>query len=109
MSLFSDVDWVILGVAALFLLLGGNNTEMLRTAGRLYGKVMRLRDEFLQQLRTATEVPSAPAGPAPATASPAPVARAAPSPTPLTPGVFAVGEVRVLEPLPSEERFRGYQ
>ncbi len=57
MALFSDMDWVILLGAGALLLLGGDNRELLRTAGRLYGKVMRLRNEFLAQLRDMTQVP----------------------------------------------------
>ena len=116
MSLFSDVDWTILLLAGGLLLLGGDNRELFRTAGRLYAKVLRMRDEFLRELRDATELgpgsptraPSAPMGspPAPpAWSSPGlPVAPPPPSAVAISsPGVWSVGEVHRVEPLPPDD------
>jgi hypothetical protein len=83
MSLFSDVDWTILLVAGGFLLLGGGNREALRTAGRLYGRILRLREEFLRQLREATTLTS----PVPPAAE-------------VSPGTAGNSSLSVLPPLP---------
>lgn len=86
MSLFSDVDWMILLLVGGLLLLGGNNKELLRTAGRMYARVTRMRDEFLKDLRDSVNEP------APPVSTPAP-----------TPGVWAVGTTRSIPPLSREE------
>ena len=110
MSLFSDVDWTILLLAGGLLLLGGNNKELFRTAGRLYGKVMRLRDEFLRELRSSTfdgVVPAPPTSRSPSVGSYPPVPTTLPTMTgpvvPAAPGVWSVGEVHRVEPLPADE------
>ncbi len=82
MSLFSDVDWAILLLAAALLLMGGHGTEIFRTLGRLYGKYMRIRQEltlnFQSQLMAADVLGSAAAGPLP-------VVNAAEAPKPAVP------------------------
>ncbi len=116
MSLFSDVDWTILLLAGGLLLLGGDNREVFRTAGRLYAKVLRIRDEFLRELRDATELgPRAPGPRSPAAmgSTPASPAWSSPglpvgSPPPVavsisSPGVWSVGEVHRVEPLPPDD------
>lgn len=89
MGLFSDVDWLIILIVGGLLLLGGNNTELLRTAGRMYAKVMHLRDELLKDVNQALQEESAP--------KPAPVAA--------SPGVWEVGTTRTVPSLPVEQRF----
>ncbi|MCL4324511.1 MAG: hypothetical protein M1144_03505 [Candidatus Thermoplasmatota archaeon] len=91
MSLFSDVDWLILLLAGAVLLLGGDNRELLRTAGRMYAKVMRLRDEFLSDLRETGSTP------APAATAPSPSEH---------PGIWSVGTARPVSALPAEESQR---
>ena len=120
MSLFSDVDWTILLLAGGLLLLGGDNRELLRTAGRLYAKVMRMRDEFLRELRDATDPGSRSPAPAP-TATGEGHAASKPWPSPgatlgspppsvvsvSSPGVWSVGEVHRVEPLPPDDPLEG--
>jgi len=116
MSLFSDVDWTILLLAGGLLLLGGDNRELFRTAGRLYAKVIRMRDEFLRELRDATEL--SPRSPVPSSTVPRdasaptppwtpPTAPLGAPPPPVTsvssPGVWSVGEVHRVEPLPPDD------
>ncbi len=89
MSLFSDVDWVILLLVGGLLLLGGNNKELLRSVGRMYARVTRMRDEFMNDLRVSVNE-----------TSPAPAAPSVPAPTP---GLWAVGTARPVAALPREE------
>jgi hypothetical protein len=63
MALFSDIDWVILLAAAAFLLLGRDNSQLLRTIGRWYGRAGRLKQELLSELTTAAEIPVPVGGP----------------------------------------------
>lgn len=114
MGLFSDVDWTIILVVGGFLLLGGNNTEMLRTVGRLYGKAMSLRNELFGQLREAMQMPPTTARdphttlPAnPALTSEAPIAGVTLTTPPVSPGVWAIGQAHAIEPLAPEDRFKG--
>lgn len=65
MTLFSDVDWLIVGAVATFLLFGRENAQVLRTLGRLYGKAVRLKQELLTEFSKAADLP-APGGGAPA-------------------------------------------
>lgn len=62
MALFSDIDWMILLVAAGFLLLGKDSAQTLRTLGRWYGRAGRLKQELLSEFTRAAEIPSVPAG-----------------------------------------------
>lgn len=58
MALLSDVDWIILlGVAAI-LLFGRENTELLRTLGRWYGRAIHLKQELLSEVTRAVEIPA---------------------------------------------------
>lgn len=87
MSLFSDVDWVIILIIAGVLLLGGNNNkELLRTAGRMYAKVMRMRDEFLRDLKVSIDDVQTTTTPA--------VTHA---------GQWSVGTARTVQPISKEE------
>ncbi|MGA8303456.1 MAG: hypothetical protein WA691_09510 [Thermoplasmata archaeon] len=63
MALFSDIDWLILLAAAAFLLLGKDNSQLLRTIGRWYGRAGRLKQELLSELTTAAEIPVPIGGP----------------------------------------------
>ena len=63
MALFSDIDWVIVLAAAAFLLLGKDNSELLRTVGRWYGRAGRLKQELLSELTKAAEIPTPVGGP----------------------------------------------
>lgn len=57
MALFSDVDWVILVAAAAFLLLGKDNSQLLRTLGRWYGRAGQVKQELLAEFSKAAELP----------------------------------------------------
>lgn len=57
MALFSDIDWVIILGAAAFLLLGKDNSQLLRTVGRWYGRAGRLKQELLAEFTHAAEIP----------------------------------------------------
>jgi hypothetical protein len=61
MALFSDIDWVILVVAAAFLLLGKESAPTLRMLGRWYARAGRLKQELLSEFAMAADLP-APAG-----------------------------------------------
>ncbi|MGA9839985.1 MAG: hypothetical protein WBE40_01840 [Thermoplasmata archaeon] len=63
MALFSDIDWMILLVAAGFLLLGKDSAQTLRTIGRWYGRAGRLKQDLLSEFRRAAELPTSVAGP----------------------------------------------
>jgi hypothetical protein len=63
MALFSDIDWMILGVAAAFLLLGKDSGSTLRTLGRWYGRAGRLKQELLSEFTKAAEIPVPAGGP----------------------------------------------
>lgn len=92
MGLFSDVDWLILLIAGGVLLLGGDNRELLRQAGRMYARFVHLRDDLLKDVKEGlVDEPK----PAAATAT-----AAAANPTP---GLWSVGTARVVSPLSSEE------
>jgi hypothetical protein len=57
-ALFSDVDWIIIAVVAVFLLFGRENSETLRTLGRWYGRAGRLKQEILSEFSKAADLPS---------------------------------------------------
>ena len=63
MALFSDIDWVIVLGAAAFLLLGKENSQLLRTVGRWYGRAGRLKQELLAEFTKAAEIPVPVGGP----------------------------------------------
>ena len=63
MALFSDVDWVIIAAAAVFLLFGKENGETLRTLGRWYGRLGKLKQELLGELTKAVDLPVTPGQP----------------------------------------------
>jgi len=64
LALFSDIDWLILAVAAAFLLFGKEHGELLRTLGRWYGRAGRLKQELLAEFSKAAEMsPPAPGAP----------------------------------------------
>ncbi len=58
MALLSNIDWLILlGVAAV-LLLGRGNRELLRTLGRTYGRLLRMKQELLSEVSRAADLPT---------------------------------------------------
>lgn len=57
MALFSDIDWLIVLVAAAFLLLGKDNTQVLRTIGRWYGRAGKIKQELLTEFTKAADLP----------------------------------------------------
>ncbi|MGI0070914.1 MAG: hypothetical protein ACRECT_02405 [Thermoplasmata archaeon] len=61
MALFSDIDWIIIAAAAVFLLFGKESGELLRTAGRWYARAGRLKQDLLAEFTQAAEIP-VPAG-----------------------------------------------
>jgi len=63
MSLFSDMDWVIIAAVAVFLLFGKENGEMLRTLGRWYARAMKVKQELLGELTKAADLPVPPGQP----------------------------------------------
>jgi hypothetical protein len=58
MALFSDLDWVIVLAVAVFLLFGQGNTQALRSLGRWYGRVVRLKQDLLAEFTRAADLPS---------------------------------------------------
>ncbi len=62
MSLFSDVDWVILLGVGVFLLFGSRNVEIMRTFGRWYGRMIHLKQQLLSEVTKAADLPPALAG-----------------------------------------------
>lgn len=57
MGLFSNLDWVILLGVGAFLLLGRENGAILRQIGRYYGRLMRLKQELLDEVTRAADLP----------------------------------------------------
>jgi hypothetical protein len=57
MTLFSDVDWIIVVGVAVFLLFGRENGQVLRTIGRWYGRATRLKQELLSEFTRAADLP----------------------------------------------------
>jgi hypothetical protein len=57
-ALLSDIDWIILLVAAAFLLFGPHNGELLRTLGRWYGRAMCLKQDLLSEFTRAADLPA---------------------------------------------------
>jgi len=62
MALFSDIDWAILLIAAAFLLFGKDNRAILRTLGRYYGRAMRMKQDLLNEVSRAADLPVPPPG-----------------------------------------------
>jgi hypothetical protein len=60
MALFSDIDWMILLVAAAFLLLGKESGPTLRMLGRWYGRAGKIKQELLSEFTKAADLPSTP-------------------------------------------------
>jgi hypothetical protein len=60
MALFSDIDWLILLVAAAFLLLGKESGPTLRMLGRWYGRAGKIKQELLSEFTKAADLPSTP-------------------------------------------------
>lgn len=58
MALLSDVDWMILLIAAAFLLFGPKNAEFLRTLGRWYGRATRMKQDLLAEFSRAADLPA---------------------------------------------------
>jgi len=56
-TLFSDLDWlIVLGVGG-FLLLGDRGASTVRQLGRWYGRAMRLKQELVEEVARAAELP----------------------------------------------------
>ncbi len=58
---------MILLAAGAFLLLGKENTAVLRSLGRYYGRFLRLKNELMSEVSRAVDLPRAPAGSPPLT------------------------------------------
>jgi Sec-independent protein translocase protein TatA len=57
MSIFSDMDWIILlGVGAL-ILFGNGGTQAVRTLGRWYGRAIRMKRQMLAEVAEAADIP----------------------------------------------------
>lgn len=57
MALLSDVDWVIILAVVVFLLFGKDSSQTLRTMGRWYGRVGRMKQELLAEFTKAADLP----------------------------------------------------
>ena len=57
MSFLSDIDWVILLAVAAFLLFGKDTGRTLRTLGRWYGRVGKIKQELLSEFTKAADLP----------------------------------------------------
>ncbi len=57
MALFSDIDWIIILAAVVFLFLGKDSAQLLRTAGRWYARAGRLKQELLAEFTKAADLP----------------------------------------------------
>lgn len=62
MALFSDIDWIIIAAVAVFLVLGKDSGQLLRTMGRWYGRAGRLKQELLGEFTKAADLPLPPPG-----------------------------------------------
>jgi hypothetical protein len=63
MALFSDIDWMIILAAAVFLFFGKDNAHFLRTLGRWYGRAGKLKQELLAEFQQAADLPTPVNGP----------------------------------------------
>jgi hypothetical protein len=61
-ALFSDIDWIIIAGVAVFLLLGKESAQLLRTMGRWYARAGRLKQELLGEFTRAADLPLPPSG-----------------------------------------------
>jgi hypothetical protein len=57
MALFSDIDWVIILAAAVFLFFGNDNAQLLRTFGRWYARAGKIKQELLAEFTKAADIP----------------------------------------------------
>jgi hypothetical protein len=57
-SLFSDVDWIIIVAIGAFLLFGDRGHAFVRQLGRLYGRFLRLKGELMSDLQSAAGLPA---------------------------------------------------
>lgn len=62
MSLFSDMDWVILLAVGALVLFGDGGTQAVRTLGRWYGRAVRMKRQMLAEVAEAAEIPVPVAG-----------------------------------------------
>lgn len=58
MALLSNIDWMIILAVGGLLLFGRANPELLRTLGRWYGKLLRLKQELLSEVTRAADLPT---------------------------------------------------
>lgn len=49
MALFSDIDWLVILAVAAFLFFGGQGQQFVRQLGRMYGRLLRFRNEMLSE------------------------------------------------------------
>jgi len=57
MALFSDIDWIIIVAVGVFLLFGRESGDAMRTLGRWYGRIGRLKQELLTEFSRAADLP----------------------------------------------------
>ncbi len=57
MSLFSEMDWIVLLAIGGLVLLGNGGTSALRMLGRLYGRAVRMKRELLSEVARAADLP----------------------------------------------------
>ncbi|MDE1820009.1 MAG: hypothetical protein KGJ23_04215 [Euryarchaeota archaeon] len=110
MSLFSDVDWVILLLAGGLLLMGGHGMEVFRTLGKYYGKFLRIRQQLMFEFQSQVLGPEPSPGnsPLPTLMGPTkpPVVPPSTASVPPTPAPVPAGTVAAAPP-PDREAQKG--
>ncbi len=64
MALVSEIDWLILVCVAAVLLFSRDNGRILRTLGRYYGRLVKLKNEAMSEITASAGLPAA-GGPGP--------------------------------------------
>jgi hypothetical protein len=57
LTIFSDLDWAIIVGVGLFLFLGRGDPELLRKIGRIYGRLLAMKQELFGELTKAAGLP----------------------------------------------------
>lgn len=59
MALFSDMDWIIIAAVAVLLLFGSKNgSNVMRTVGRYYGRLMTMKQQMIGEVTKAADIPA---------------------------------------------------
>jgi hypothetical protein len=62
MTLFSEMDWIVLIAVGAFFLLGRDGGAILRQVGRWYGRAVNLKRELLAEVTRSAGLPGMPGG-----------------------------------------------